>query len=142
MCLYSKSRVLYILYKSIQIRISAYEFNILAINSENTEIIHLDSFPCSQNIVIRICNIMVYRLSLFISTQTNFTQFHLSRSMRYWVMKTEYENNYYWGSFAFILHNIIIHTCYFPATDSKRKLQYNTKILEKTFSLYKKHYVA
>lgn len=54
----------------------------------------------------------------------------------------EYENNYYWGSFAFTLYNIITHTCYFPAIDSKRKLQYNTKILEQTFSLYKKYYVA
>ena len=112
-----------------------YKFNIFAINSENSEFTLLDSSPCFQIIVIRVCNIMVYRLSLFISTQTNFTQFHLTRSMRYWVMEMEFKNNYHWGSFTFILHSIIVHKWNSLATDIKRKLQDNIKNHEQTFSL-------
>lgn len=120
---YLRSRALCILTKAIQIIIFNPCIQYIFHKFKYIEIIHLCSYPYFQNIIIRICNITVYRLSLFISTQINFTQFHLSRSMRYWVIEMEYENNYYWRSVAFTLHNIIVHRCQSLATYINRKLQ-------------------
>lgn len=55
--------------------------------------------------------------------------------MRYWVIEMEYKSNYHWGSFAFILHNIVVHKCNSLATDKEKTTFDITKIHEQI--LYK-----
>lgn len=55
--------------------------------------------------------------------------------MRYWVLEMEYKSNYHWGSFAFILHNIVVHKCNSLATDKEKTTFDITKIHEQI--LYK-----